>query len=280
MVLPGRLGRGEVPWAVGPGEEPRCAGERLPLALERTSLGQGRLEARCGSPGQAPRQPGTARKLGCGFRAWWTEFQPQLSPFPAGPPPTSCFPSLSLRFWSGQSWRFPTRTQGCSPSRRPSSASRPWGRGTTDLVWGALVVVWAPCLQEAEEGTLGLSSPGSQGREPGLGAINSRRRVELPPVPTLLRMSQPGPAWAGARRSQGAGQRPEARPSAAGPSLRRPRQAAWEGAGLPERLWARSPSDVDVTPVCPQQPSEARQQQSSFISGETEAQRGPWPGMT
>ncbi|CAK7293829.1 hypothetical protein VULLAG_LOCUS3612 [Vulpes lagopus] len=88
-------------------------------------------------------------------------------------------------------------------------------------------------LGTAQRG-LGPGFPRSQGREPGLGAINSSRRVELLLVPTLLRMSQPALAWAGARRSQRAGQRLEAWPKCRPVTLETEagRPLEWEGVGL------------------------------------------------
>ena len=79
--------------------------------------------------------------------------------------------------------------------------------------------------RESQAETLGQSCPGSRGREAGLGAINSSHRVELLSVPTLLRMSQPAPAWAGTLSSQRAGPRPVARTSTVGHSGDGGRQA-------------------------------------------------------
>nr|XP_025875236.1 GTP-binding protein Di-Ras1 isoform X2 [Vulpes vulpes] len=107
-------------------------------------------------------------------------------------------------------------------------------------------------------GDLGLASPRSQGREPGLGAINSSRRVELLLVPTLLRMSQPALAWAGARRSQRAGQRleawPKCRPVTRETEAGRPLE--WEGVGLLPRgtCVPGSPMKMDVILLAPCNP--------------------------
>ena len=96
--------------------------------------------------------------------------------------------------------------------------------------------VLGPHALGEQGGDSGLSSPSSQGQEPGLGAINSHRE-ELLAAPTLLRMSQPALAWAGTRRSRRAGQRLEAQ-AKCGPVARETtagRPSEWKGAGLSPR---------------------------------------------
>lgn len=118
----------------------------------------------------------------------------------------------TLLCWLTKARALPT---GCEGGLLPWFGVLRWGLG--------------PMPRESQAETLGQSCPGSRGREAGLGAINSSHRVELLLVPTLLRMSQPAPAWAGTLSSQRAGPRPEAQTSTVGHSGDGSRQAVRRG---------------------------------------------------
>lgn len=147
----------------------------------------------------------------------------------------------------------PASSQPCSHKPGLSQAAK--GKGHCYPSLGCSNGGLGPHALGEHRGDSGLSSPGSQGQEPGLGAINSSRRAELLPVPTLLRMSQPGLAWAGARRSQRAGQRLEAWPKCrlVTQETKAGRPLEWEGEGLsPQGAYVPgSPSKMNVILIAP-----------------------------
>lgn len=96
-------------------------------------------------------------------------------------------------------------------------------------------------------------------------------------MPTLLRMSQPGLAWAGARRSRRAGQRLGARPKCSPVTRTKAgRPLEWEGVGLSPQgtCVPGSPSKMVVPLIAPCNPKG----EETFTDGETETQKGTWLG--